>query len=142
VRVKINANFNAANADVKRWSQKKLQEIKDVVNESAINVQTGAKQRCAVDSGRLRGSIAIEPASGPGFSLLVGTKVQYAPYVEYGTGKFAEHPTIPGRSTPWVYRTRKGFFYTEGQRAQPFLHPAAEDERPKFIAAMKGVLSK
>lgn len=143
MRVTLNTDFKQATADVNTWSQKKLQRIKDVVNETAINVQTGAKSNCAVDTGRLRSSIVIEPADAPGYAVRVGTKVQYAPYVEFGTGIFAEHPTIPGRQTPWVYPRRDGsFVYTKGQKAQPFLNPAAEAERPKYLAAMRGVLNE
>lgn len=143
MRVSMNADFNKATADVNAWSQHKMQRIKDVVNETSINVQNGAKRRCPVDKGRLRSSIAIEPVSGPGYAVRVGTKVKYAPYVEFGTGIFSEHPTIQGRQTPWVYPKRGGgFVYTKGQKAQPFLHPAAEEERPNYIAAMRGALNE
>lgn len=139
----MSADFTKATADVNAWSQNKVQRIKDVVNETALNVQSGAKRRCPVDKGRLRSSIAIEPANGPGYAVRVGTKVSYAPYVEFGTGIFSEHPTIQGRQTPWVYPKRGGeFVFTRGQKAQPFLNPAAEEERPKYIAAMRGVLSE
>lgn len=134
-------------ADVNAWSQQKLQRIEDTVNEAAINVQAGAKKRCAVDSGRLRSSITIlmslEQRKAGGYTVKVGTKVNYAPYIEFGTGVFSEHPTIPGRNTPWKYRKRNGqFYYTKGSKAQPFLNPAAEEERPRYIASMRGVLSE
>lgn len=147
MKVTMKANFSKAITDVNAWSQRKIQRIEDVVNESAINVQTGAKKRCAVDTGRLRSSIAIlmslEQRKLGGYRVQVGTKVQYAAYVEFGTGVFAEHPTIPGRKTPWRYKTRGGtFVYTKGSKAQPFLHPAAEEERPNYFAAMRGVLNE
>lgn len=141
MRVNVRADFSRAAGDVQAWSQRKLQRIQDTVNESAINIQTGAKRRCAVDTGRLRSSIVIEPASAPGYALKVGTKVFYAPYIEWGTGVFAEHPTIPGRQTPWTYPRRNGaMVFTRGSAAQPFLFPAAEDERPRYLAAIRGVL--
>lgn len=51
-----------------------------------------AKQRCPVDTGRLRSSITHRldysgsgfAADGIGFHAVVGTNVEYAPYVEFG----------------------------------------------------------
>lgn len=160
MRVNMKADFKRAAGDVKTWSQTKLQRIQDTVNESAINIQTGAKKRCVVNTGRLRSSIAIEPATGPGYGLRVGTKVFYAPYVEFGTGVFSEHPTEKGRQTPWAFpvpKTGKNkdkynfkrieiegkeFFVTRGSKPHPFLFPAAEEERPRYLAAMRRVLSE
>jgi hypothetical protein len=157
----MKADFKRAAGDVKTWSQTKLQRIQDTVNESAINIQSGAKKRCVVDTGRLRSSIAIEPSTGPGYALRVGTKVFYAPYVEFGTGIFSEHPTEPGRQTPWAFpvpKTGKNkdkykfkkitaedgqeLFVTRGSKPHPFLFPAAEEERTNYLAAMRRVLSE
>jgi hypothetical protein len=158
MRVTMKANFKQAAGQIDAWSHLKMREVEDTVNESALNIQKGAKRRCAVNLGRLRSSIAVEPASGPGINLRVGTKVFYAPYVEWGTGIFAEHPTIKGRQTPWAFPIPKsgkkyGFkqiegengdmlYLTRGSKPHPFLLPAFEDERPAFLAALKGVLSK
>jgi HK97 gp10 family phage protein len=162
MRVTMKADFTKAMGNVRAWSQRKQQRIKDTVNESAINIQTGAKANLSrggqVNTGRLRSSIAIEPANGPGFKLRVGTKVFYAPYVEWGTGIFSEHPTEPGRKTPWAFPIPKagkkeyGFkritkdgvemYVTRGSKPHPFLFPAFESERPKFIAAMRGVMKE
>jgi HK97 gp10 family phage protein len=79
------------------------------VFRSLLNVQRRAKERCPVDTGRLRNSIAIEPAD-EGLSGTVGTNVEYAPYVEFGT-----------RYMP----------------AQPFLLPAIEEEQPEFVRRLK-----
>lgn len=145
MKVTMKADFSKAIGDINQWKQRKIQRIEDVVNESSINVQSGAKQRCKVDTGRLRSSITIlmslEQRKLGGYRVQVGTKVNYAAYVEFGTGVFAEHPTIPGRKTPWTYKNRKGqFIRTKGSKAQPFLQPAAEEERPQFFSAMRGVL--
>lgn len=158
MRVTIKADFSKAVANVAAWSKRKQQRIKDTVNESAINVQGGAKRRVRTDTGRLKSSIVIEPASGPGYRLRVGSKVFYAPYVEFGTGIFSEHPTIQGRQTPWAFPVPqtgknkdkykfkrlnidgKEMFLTRGSKAHPFLHPSFEEERPRFIAAMRKVV--
>lgn len=84
-----------------------------------------AKKLCPVDTGNLRNSITHtideqEPAA------IIGTNNEYAAYVELGTGIYAEGGG--GRPTPWVYQDAKGnWHYTRGNKAQPFLKPAAAD---------------
>jgi HK97 gp10 family phage protein len=79
------------------------------VMRSALKVQAGAKARCPVDTGRLRGSIAVEIEEG-GLGASVGTNVHYAPFVEFGTSRM---------------------------RARPYLFPAWEEERGPFIEALR-----
>ena len=63
-----------------------------------------AKKLCPVDTGNLRNSIThkIELNDGSG-SAYIGTNIEYAPYVELGTGINAKG----GRPTPWVYQDGK-----------------------------------
>ena len=144
--------INKAIESIAKWEHDKQKAVRDVINESALNIQKGAKQRCRVDTGRLRSSIAIEPYN-EGLTLQVGTKVHYAPYVEFGTGKFVDIPAglnIPGtgRQTPWMYPLSKGgvetgeMVWTSGAKPRPFLFPASEEEKPRFIKAMREALAK
>lgn len=86
----------------------------NVVATSALNIQREAKQRTPVDTGRLRSSIRAT-ISGDQLGAVVGTDVEYAPFVEHGTNRM---------------------------QAQPFLFPAFEAERPKFLAALAVVLKQ
>jgi hypothetical protein len=159
MKVTMKADFKRAAKDVEKWSQRKQQAVQ--VNESALNIQGGAKRRVKVDTGNLRAKIVIEPATGlGGFSLRVGTKVFYAPYIEWGTGIFSEHPTKNGRQTPWAFpvpKTGKNkdkynfkrieidgkpYFVTRGSKPHPFLFPSFEEERPKFLANVRRVLNE
>lgn len=56
------------------------------VKRVTLKAERYAKQRCPVDTGRLRASITsrIERDSATVFVGVVGTDVEYAPYVEYG----------------------------------------------------------
>lgn len=103
-------------ADVEAGLRRLLAEVPQLANnlldDSAMRVEAAAKQRCPVDTGRLRSSIQV--ASGQGWRT-ISTNVEYAPYVEFGT-------------------RRRG--------AKPFLFPAAEAERPKFQAAIQAALAK
>lgn len=58
----------------------------------AIDVQNRARELCPVDTGRLRSSIShSEPAhDSDGVYVLVGTNVDYAEFVEFGTSR--QHP--------------------------------------------------
>lgn len=73
--------------------------------------------------GTLRDSITHQVFEGEN-AVYIGTNVEYAPYVELGTGKY--YPG--GRPTPWAYQDAKGNWHlTHGQRAQPYLKPAVAD---------------
>lgn len=61
----------------------------------------------------------------------VGSPLEYAECVEFGTGKYVSG----GRNTPWVYRDDKGnWHYTHGQRAQPFLKTALQNNIKTYQA--------
>lgn len=61
----------------------------------AIKVANAAKRFCPVDTGRLRASIAWEMASdASGPVAIVGTNVEYAPFVELGTRYMAAQPFL------------------------------------------------
>lgn len=61
----------------------------------AAKVETAAKARCPVDTGRLRSSITwrIE-ADGNGVVAIVGTNVEYAIYVHEGTRHMSGRPFL------------------------------------------------
>ena len=98
--------------------------VNKALNRGCIVVENAAKRKCPVGkTGLLRASIRHRLHDNEG---IIGTTMDYAPYVEYGTGKYAEKGD--GRKTPWVYRTADGeFYFTEGQEPQPYLRPALEE---------------
>ena len=94
-------------------------------------------------NGELRRSIAsrVEPQGGEVVGV-VFTPLEYAPYVEYGTGIFAEEE---GRTdVPWSYQDDEGEWHTtSGQHPQPFLRPAYNENREKIKRLLReGVLGK
>lgn len=52
-----------------------------------------AKLNCPVDTGRLRNSITHERDDEEG-QVQIGTNVEYAPYVEYGTSRMKAQPYL------------------------------------------------
>ncbi len=88
-----------------------------------------AKKRCPVDTGNLRNSIGHVVVDGDSPAAYIGTNEEYAPYVELGTGKY--YPG--GRPTPWAYQDAVGkWHWTRGNKAQPFLKPAAADHAKQY----------
>lgn len=101
-------------------------------------VERSAKQKAPKDTGALRRSITSKVTQEGGELVgVVFTPLEYAPYVEYGTGLFAEKG---GRvDVPWNYQDDKGDWHsTSGQHPQPFLHPALHQNREKIIRILKG----
>lgn len=103
-------------------------------------VEGEAKRLAPKDTGALRRSIASKiEESSDGLEGIVFTPLEYAPYVEYGTGLFAEKG---GRKeVPWVYEDDKGEFHsTRGQHPQPYMRPALENNRERILEILKGGL--
>lgn len=89
-----------------------------------------AKQYAPVDTGNLRNSISNEVSESES-AVYIGTNVEYGPYLEFGTGKFAEGGG--GRQTPWRYQDEYGRWHTSvGIPAQPYLRPAIENHLQEY----------
>lgn len=95
-----------------------------------------AKELCPTDTSRLKNSISHQVDDD---TVYVGTNVEYAPYVEFGTGKFAEGGG--GRPTPWSYQDDKGNWHTtNGMKPQPYLKPAIENHLDEYKQYLKDEL--
>lgn len=142
------------------------QRMRQAITKATLLVERQAKinaQGLSEGDGTLAGSIAsrIDDTEG-----IVYTPLFYAPYVEYGTGIEAEGGN--GRQdVPWVYVEHSGTeggaqksytleeakqtvaylrskgleaHYTYGQKPQPFMRPALDDNREKILETLKGGL--
>lgn len=96
-----------------------------------LMVERDAKLNVRVDTGRLRSSITHRLVIENGKPVVyVGTSVEYAPYIEFGTGIYAEKGD--GRKTPWSYQDEKGnWIRTRGSRPHPFLYPAFRQNKDR-----------
>lgn len=115
-------------------SQKILDEFHDAalraLERCGSQAEGYAKDLAPVDTGNLRNSIShkVDPDDPAAY---VGTDTEYAPYVEFGTGIYAEGGG--GRPTPWVYQDDEGnWHWTAGNKAQPFLKPAVADHAQTY----------
>lgn len=124
-----------------------LDSIEKITDPEAINralgqacalVERSAKQKAPKDTGELRSSITSKVDN---FEGIIYTPLEYAPYVEYGTGIYAEEG---GRQdVPWRYKDDEGEWHvTSGQHPQPFMRPALDENREQIIRLLKEALLK
>lgn len=121
---------------------KVLDRVEGAVSKEAISnglskacavVEADAKRKAPKGSGDLRRSIESKVEGDRG---IVFTPLEYAPYVEYGTGLFAESG---GRTNvPWVYKDDEGNWHsTSGMKPHPYMRPALNDNREKIVKLIK-----
>lgn len=116
-------------ADELRAAAADVDEVVDrAVKETALEVERSAKQNAPVDTGTLRSSIETAP-SGVG-EYLVGTNIEYAPDVEFGTDP---HVITPDEADALAFEGSDGELVVTqrvkhpGTPAQPFLRPAIDE---------------
>ncbi len=114
-------------------------DLDEVLNKACILVENDAKRNAPVNTGNLRNSITHKVDGTEG---VVGTNVEYAPYVEFGTGLFSS--LGDGRQdVPWRYQTADGQWHTtSGQNPQPFLQPALDKNRDDVINLFKEAIEE
>nr|DAL16905.1 MAG TPA_asm: putative tail component [Caudoviricetes sp.] len=95
-------------------------EAPAITSYKADNPKPGRK-----NSGNYSG---VAPEEKGGIAVYIGTNVEYAPYVELGTGSH----TAGGRPTKWIYADDKGTHMTGGHQAKPFLKPAVADHAAQY----------
>lgn len=112
--VSIRFDSRPAVAALARALPKVEREVVKETSTTAIIVQSIAKQLAPVDTGRLRSSIQIERFEG-GLIQSVGSNVEYAKHVEFGT---------------------------DDQLSQPFLGPALEKSLGDHQARLKRAVQR
>lgn len=130
------ATIEILNVDRLMTKLDKIANVKvvEAMNKAVTLVQGQAKNLCVVDTGALRSSIHTQVKSSK--SEVIGrvyTSMNYAPYIEFGTGNkgrgtypYKTKVNLHYKGEPWVYTPDGGetFYRTEGQVAKPFMYPA------------------
>jgi hypothetical protein len=136
--------------------RRKLGLLKDVeaaaakreVKRALVNIEAGAKRRVRVDRGGLRNSITHQTRE-QGLSGVAGTNSEYGPATEFGR----KPGSFPPLDAIKEWAKRKGIpeeaaypialkIAREGIEEAPFLVPAFEEERPKFLARLEAALDE
>lgn len=125
--VRQTINTRAYERGVRRVLGGMSDDVKRAVERTRIDVQNEARRRAPVDTGRLRSSIVSRAeTSGRSIGYVVGSNVNYAAAVEYGTAPHVIKPKYkralywPGAAHPVAQVNHPG------TSAQPFLRPAVE----------------
>ncbi|MFJ6319704.1 HK97 gp10 family phage protein [Streptomyces californicus] len=110
---------------LRRWVGRLSTESKRAADRTGIRVQNEARRRAPVDTGRLRSSIVTRSEDrGRIYDVTVGTNVNYAEHVEYGTAPHRIYPRTkralywPGAAHPVAYVDHPG------TSPRAFLRPA------------------
>jgi len=132
--VDIVDNTKEALAAIKKAKQKGLEKCGLKAEGYAKKNLTANK---SVDTGNLRNSITHKVAGNDAY---IGTNVEYAPYVEFGTGIYASKGTS-AKEIPWVYQDSGGNWHrTKGSRPKPYLRPAASEHGEEYKQIIKDAL--
>lgn len=144
-------------------------KIRMAMGKACAQVEKVAKMKAPKQDGELRRSITSRiEGQGSNTVGIVFSPLEFAPYVEYGTGMFAEGGK--GRKeVPWVYveghskKPSSKRVYTEeeadqtvayleskgldavktyGQHPQPYLRPALNENREEIKRILKGAILK
>lgn len=115
--------------------------VAQAVRDTALAVERDAKLLAPVRTGRMRSNIGTQFYEN-GLAAEVGTNIEYAPPVEFGTGPRIIRPvraqalrfTAGGRV---VFAKRVNH---PGTKARPFLFPAWEQQKPEFTRRIQAAL--
>ncbi len=147
----FNASLQGANGALlkfEKYAKSAPGKIMRNVDISGLRIESEAKKSCTVGvSGLLRASIHYKRNEAK-LEGEVDVNQSYGPFVEFGS-----RPHMPpidaiklwclrvlgDESAAWPIAMK---IKEEGTPAQPFLFPAAEHERPKYIARLKVLLGQ
>jgi HK97 gp10 family phage protein len=114
-----------------------IKQVEQGFKRACALVEREAKQKAPKGNGELRRSITSKVETvGNEVVGTVFTPLEYAPYVEYGTGLFAEEG---GRNdVPWSYKDDEGNWHsTSGMHPQPYMRPALNENREEIKRVIK-----
>lgn len=138
INVKVNASQVAQNLG--EWTKNFEQMVSKGVANAAFAIEAQAKRNVPTHTGELRRSIQTQTE---GTAAVVSSNLEYAPYVECGTGIYADGGN--GRQeVPWTfYDLASGeFIKTSGIPAAHYLQDAVDAIAPRLGDYIKEALEK
>lgn len=114
-----------------------IEKYRRAIGKACALVERSAKTGAPKGDGALRNSIkSTVEVDANAVVGTVFTPLEYAPYVEYGTGLFAE--SGGRKDVPWHYQDDKGEWHTtSGMKPHPYMRPALNENREKIIRLLK-----
>lgn len=118
-------NISDNSAELLRELEKKKQAALEAIG---VTAESYCKLLVPVDTGRLRSSMTH---SVKGDDVYIGTNVEYAMWLELGTGIYASDGK--GRQSPWGYYDRDGKYHrTRGTKPRHMLKKAASEHTEEY----------
>lgn len=142
IRVKLEG-LDKAIRDLGSWETEKIQAVANQFSRSALAVEKNAKLAAPVDTGRLRSDIQHEVTKTDHDRIVsaeVFNTVEYAPFVEFGTGDGATN--IPFEQEQYASQFKGKAGRVRNYPSRPYLFPAFESERPIMIQKLRGILNE
>jgi HK97 gp10 family phage protein len=113
-------------------------EVAMEVNASALAIQSKARRDVVVDNSTLRSSIQLkEVNTGDKIMYTVGSRLKYAPYVEFGTGGTVN---VPAGYEDFAIQFKGKGIRKINLRPRPYLIPAFESEIPILRKNIQNVI--
>ena len=113
-------------------------EVAMEVNASALAIQSKARRDVVVDNGILRNSIQLKEINrGDKIMYTVGSRLRYAPYVEFGTGGTVN---VPAGYEDFAMQFKGKGIRKINLRPRPYLIPAFESEIPILRKNIQNVI--
>ena len=137
----ISFKIEGLDALIKKLGKLPIQVEKEVANEvnaSALNIQSKARRASPVDNGILRNSIQLESIlKDKRIIYTVGSRLKYAPYVEFGTGG---EVNVPAGYEDFAIQFKGKGIRKINLRPRPYLIPAFENEIPILRKNIQNVI--
>lgn len=127
--------------DMEAYAEHMTRQIEKGLDEGAQIVERSARKKCPKGTDALRQSITHKvDMRGARGTAVVGSELEYAPYVHEGTGI---HVPMGRQDVPWSYQDEKGDWHTtDGMEPNPFLENArkecADRVHQVLLYALKG----
>lgn len=133
------SNSNQITANIRKATEVDIpMAITKGLEKACLVVERSAKTKAPVQTGALRSSITHKVSQGS-LEGTVGTAIDYAPYVEIGTGIYSSMGG--GRQGGWLYVDASGQgHFTMGSRPQPFLKPAVDENLTAILKCFEGLI--
>jgi HK97 gp10 family phage protein len=137
----ISFKVEGLDALIKRLGKLPIEIEKEVANEvnaSALAIQKKAKRDVRVDNSTLRSSIQLESIfKDKRIIYTVGSRLKYAPYVEFGTGGLV---SVPAGYEDFAIQFKGKGIRKINLRPRPYLIPAFESEIPILRKNIQNVI--
>ena len=115
-----------------------VQNVEDIMEGAAKNIEEDAKVAAPVDFGKLRQGIKLEPIAGKEMGYRVVAKEKYSAFMEFGTG--GKNVKVPAELKKIAAEFKGKGIREVNIQPRPFLYPAFVKHRKILIKDLKDYL--